>query len=253
MQTQVGLFEKIDGNDFVVASKGKPGFALHCLYKKLDPAKYYVTLSLSLSAGYVHLGNNTICGRVEVCTAKDHEILAQTNLYVARLQNRQHVQLSFELAAPAEVEFRVYTNGMVPLLIGCDPIVKVFPDGMSDFTPIFDAGTEIHDDFYLRNARPFRDFFELGIDVGLEASKAVVRFGDFSVFMKRDEQFQIVHEVFVHLDYNFLFNRDSMFIDVGMNCGFTALYAAQFGHVKEVHGFEPFHIPFNDAVENFSL
>ena len=71
--------------------------------------------------------------------------------------------------------------------------------------------------------------------------------------MKRDEQFQIVHEVFVHLDDNFLLNRDSTFIDVGMNCGFTSLYAAQFGHVKEVHGFEPFHIPFNDALDNFSL
>ena len=38
-----------------------------------------------------------------------------------------------------------------------------------------------------------------------------------------------------------------------MNCGLTSLYAAQLGHVKEVHAFEPFQGPFRDAVENFSL
>jgi FkbM family methyltransferase len=67
------------------------------------------------------------------------------------------------------------------------------------------------------------------------------------------EDFQLIGEIFFINEYNFLSNRRKMIVDVGMNVGLTSLFFSKMPNVEEVHSFEPFQLPFQRALKNFSL
>lgn len=64
----------------------------------------------------------------------------------------------------------------------------------------------------------------------------------------------ILAEVFISNNYNIhLLEKDSVFIDVGMNVGIASLYFARYEWVSKVYGFEPFPDTYQQAVDNFTL
>jgi len=138
-------------------------------------------------------------------------------------------------------------------MLDCQRPVKKIAAGAKLFTPMIDEESQVSSQFFVENTTNFRDIFERGGEVYIQDSKPIVKFNEICFFIKRKEQFQLVREIFLNHEYNFQSSRDAIFIDIGMNCGFTSLYAANLGHVKEVHGFEPFDTPFGDALENFKL
>jgi FkbM family methyltransferase len=69
-----------------------------------------------------------------------------------------------------------------------------------------------------------------------------------------DFQPYVLFELIKTPDYEFFSNdKDSIFIDIGMNAGFVSLKFAQYEKIKEVHSFEPFKETFDGAIENFKL
>lgn len=86
----------------------------------------------------------------------------------------------------------------------------------------------------------------------LKDARIQLFFGDISIKVRSEDEFNNVCEVFVKQTYSFFINnrKKNIVIDVGMNIGDTALYFAQMEHVEKVYGFEPFADTFLRAKEN---
>ncbi len=252
VHSQHGRLENINGKDYIFTEKGQAGFCLYGPYEILQPGKYYVEQKLSLTENIDVESGGSICGEFDICTDKGKKVLSKTNIYIARINKKPNIQLAFQLSNPAEVEYRVYTYGKTSFIVDCERTIKTLPES-DNFTPIFNIGTDVSDEFFRQHQGQFRHIFELGADIGFQEQTPIIEFQDVSLFIKREEHFQIAYDVFVRHVYNFSSNRDMVFFDVGMNCGFTSLYAARMNHVREVHAFEPFAIPFKDAHDNFRL
>jgi FkbM family methyltransferase len=67
------------------------------------------------------------------------------------------------------------------------------------------------------------------------------------------EEIFIIYEVFFQGSYNYLFDRPSIVIDIGMNVGFASLFFAARKEVLKVFGFEPFLPTFQNASNNLKL
>jgi len=67
------------------------------------------------------------------------------------------------------------------------------------------------------------------------------------------EAIYITKEVFLDEDYAFLFNRDSILIDIGLNRGLASLYFSTFSNIKHIYAYEPFAPTFELARKNLSL
>ena len=64
----------------------------------------------------------------------------------------------------------------------------------------------------------------------------------------------ILTEIFISNNYNIhLPEKDSVFIDVGMNVGIASLYFARYEWISKVYGFEPFPDTYQQAIDNFAL
>lgn len=77
-------------------------------------------------------------------------------------------------------------------------------------------------------------------------------FGNISIKVSSEDEFNNVCEVFVKQTYAFFINnqKKNIIFDVGMNVGDTALYFSQLDHVEKVYGFEPFVETFLAAKDN---
>jgi len=67
------------------------------------------------------------------------------------------------------------------------------------------------------------------------------------------EEILILHEIFVQGIYNLNLNNDFLFIDIGMNVGFTSIYFSSKDYCKRVIAFEPFENTIESAKHNISL
>lgn len=63
----------------------------------------------------------------------------------------------------------------------------------------------------------------------------------------------ILYEIYVTNDYMFFDDKDTIFIDIGMNVASTTLYFACKPNVKNVYSFEPFPFTYTQATENINL
>jgi FkbM family methyltransferase len=62
-----------------------------------------------------------------------------------------------------------------------------------------------------------------------------------------------VHELFVINAYNFLFQKPTCVIDIGMNVALASLLFATKPFVEEIHAFEPFDATYNRGIANIKL
>ena len=68
------------------------------------------------------------------------------------------------------------------------------------------------------------------------------------------EDFYIVHELIWKGEYNVVNKSEStIFIDIGMNVGFTSLFFSNKNDVEKVYAFEPFKETIDQALKNFEL
>ncbi|MCL2144468.1 MAG: FkbM family methyltransferase [Endomicrobia bacterium] len=72
-------------------------------------------------------------------------------------------------------------------------------------------------------------------------------------FYNSYQAFYILWEIFVRGDYNIINNKDSIFIDIGMNEAFVTLYYSKKTNIKKVYSFEPFNPTYKSALKNIDL
>lgn len=80
----------------------------------------------------------------------------------------------------------------------------------------------------------------------------LVRFGEASIKVKSNDEFNNMYEVYNSQIYNYFLNngKRDIVLDVGMNIGDATLYFALKENVERVYGYEPFRETFLDAEEN---
>ncbi len=172
IQTEVGAIINRQGKELVVCPVNKNGFALFGPYLKLPAGRYTVTFNVSANSECIY--DLHVCGRADVAIERGARIVAQTALYMPRIQINSEINLFFELAAPAEVEFRVYTTGKIPLVVDPSPILMKAVDKKAYFCPIFPLDQQPKHEFMIRNFGDFRFLYENGAEVSEDEFVCVV-------------------------------------------------------------------------------
>lgn len=81
----------------------------------------------------------------------------------------------------------------------------------------------------------------------------LVSFLDYKIYIESLEEFNILNEIFVNHDYNFLTNDKSVIIDIGTNIGITSLFFSAQNYVKEIYAYEPIIDTYKQAEFNFQM
>lgn len=85
---------------------------------------------------------------------------------------------------------------------------------------------------------------EFGILVTLDGLK---------FYVETKEEFLIICEVYIDKDYNFLYPKECVLIDIGCNIGLATLFFSSNMKVKQVYSFEPVTETYDLAKRNFVL
>ena len=67
------------------------------------------------------------------------------------------------------------------------------------------------------------------------------------------EDFYILCEIYLQGVYNFSSPKGVVYVDIGMNVGFSSLYFARKENCRAVYSYEPFLQTYNQAIRNFSI
>jgi len=84
------------------------------------------------------------------------------------------------------------------------------------------------------------DLFNLGFKGVATDTNLIVSYESINFNIENVEEINILHEIYLGGDYNLITNKEFVFLDIGMNVGFTSLYFANNKNCIQVHGFEPF-------------
>ena len=71
--------------------------------------------------------------------------------------------------------------------------------------------------------------------------------------IKTREEFFILNEVYVSLDYEFFTNKEVIVFDIGANVGLSTLFFSKKENVKQIYSFEPVEETYAQAKKNFQL
>ncbi|TAJ89751.1 MAG: FkbM family methyltransferase [Reyranella sp.] len=235
--------------DAFQAKAGKQGFLIFGPYVSVEAGRYMATFRVSVNHSARPI-LPTVCGWVDV--AVGGQTIAQTMLYDTRLIASPFVTLPFELSETAtNVEFRVITSGRLPL-IARFPTFEPIGAEEARYHPAFPLRVEPKSPFILEHLPSFRELHEEGANLDEDAVGPYVGFGPLRFGITSTDDFQLIREILLNNEYNFITGRKSIFIDIGMNAGLTSIQAAYKPNVTAVHGFEPFEAPYKKALMNIA-
>jgi len=117
-----------------------------------------------------------------------------------------------------------------------------------------DIETNSHD-FLLRNYKLLKDLLLLTLaKITIEKDgKVLLIIQGLNFEIQTSEDILILHEIFIQGIYNIQTSENFIFIDIGMNVGFTSLFFAAKDQVEKIYSFEPFIPTFYQGLKNFDL
>jgi len=109
-------------------------------------------------------------------------------------------------------------------------------------------------DFFLR-AMPYAKALKksVGATFHILSDEMYVELQGIKINVQTWEEFYILNEIFIEGVYNVCLTRPTIFIDIGMNTGFSSLFLAQKPNVLAVLGYEPIKKTFEQAMYNLTL
>jgi FkbM family methyltransferase len=239
----------VGGKAFVQTKSNKPGFAVVGPFNPYKPGTYSVAFRIVPDGDPVE--GDGFCGWADIVSAAPKTVLEKTNLFADRLRrDNGQVLLTFTLPRAARVRFRVYSEGALPMKIGPDPVVSSI--STNGYSPILHPSVQVNNALFTKYFPRFRVMHENGIDIAI-GERIVATCRGMSFYICSPDACQLAQGILYGNMYNFLSNRKALVVDVGMNIGLTALYLARDPGIAEVHGFEPFRVPFDRAIDNFAL
>ena len=229
--------------------KTKPGASGHAVFSppiSLAPGKYSAAF-LIRTAGKTKIEAPQLVAQADIVSDAG-VVLAKSLVFDSQINNSGIFTLNFEIENQAEnVHTRVFVNGCVPLLIGDNPSVGEFRDAAMASQP------DSLPDILKTNPDQILSLFATGGNVSIVKNEVVGTAAEVNFYVKTQDDFNFVGEIFIINTYNILPPMPTCLIDIGMNIGFTSLFLARHDDIVEVHGYEPFKSTFDRAVANISL
>lgn len=244
----IGQVDKAQGNERVSVKKGQAGWVLYGPYVTLSPGRYVVEFHIEADASA--LSEEIYCN-IDVAAGFGVRQLVQRRLTGADLlQSDKGVSLQFDVQTEDVFEFRVASTGVGAFAAHAHrPLKRIDRQGqMSDVTL-----PEMGNQFFNTHISQFKFFEKNGFTFEVTAQEVIAEFSGTRFHVNNAEDFQVLSEIFIHNEYNFITGRDKLVIDIGMNAGLASLFLARDPSVREIHAFEPFSLPHARALKNFAL
>jgi FkbM family methyltransferase len=247
--SEIGQLEKIHGDERVSAKKGEAGWVLYGPYAILSPGRYAVEFEIE---GDPSTPPQAVCCSIDVATEFGTRLLAQKELTEADLRRSgKRVALEFDVDKEDVFEFRIASTGIGALAARAyRPLKRVDRQSGRMLDIIL---PEMANPLFLAHLDEFNFFEKNGFTFEVTAQKVIAEFSGTRFHVNNAEDFQVLSEIFIHNEYNFITGRDKLVIDIGMNAGLASLFLARVPSVREVHAFEPFSLPYARALKNFAL
>ncbi len=223
-------------------------------YENFTPGQYSIAFKAHIpAADRDAVLNSEICCIADIVGDLGCSILARRYVPASLLkEDGASILVDFSLNETKNLEFRLYSQGIAPLIVDSDRVVTAAGND-SRFSPILQSDQDPHDELFERYFRNFLDLHNKGAKITPTADGTTITFLDVSMKVRNFEDFQIIWEIIQSNLYNFNVTGDVCVIDIGMNVGLASLYFAGMPNVKRVYSFEPFEAPFRRALENFAL
>lgn len=244
----IGQVDKAQGNERVSVKKGQAGWVLYGPYVTLSPGRYVV--EFHIDADSTEASEEIYCD-IDVTAGFGARQLVQKRLTCADLlQSNRGVTLQFDVQSEDVFEFRVASTGVGAFAVHAHrPLKRIDRQGqMSDVIL-----PEMANQFFNTHISQFKFFEKNGFSFEVTAQEVIAEFSGTRFHINNVEDFQVLSEIFIYNEYNFITGRDKIVIDIGMNAGLASLFLARDPSVQEIHAFEPFSLPHARALKNFAL
>jgi FkbM family methyltransferase len=254
----VGQKVDLEGATCIQTEVGLSGHAVYGPYRTFAPGSYAVEFVLHAVEGQ-SFENDFICSTIDVVGDSGNETFARIDINLSRLKDGQAlIGVPFQIKKDTILEFRVYSHGNVSLLIEEYRRVVEIEGDAADYASVLGKGRfpdirNERNEFFLANRQEFRRLYEEGITFRIKNDYVLINVNGVWLQGREYDDIRFVDEIFFRNTYNFISNKPSCVIDVGMNVGLASLFFANKIFAQEIHSFEPFKETFDRALGNFEL
>ncbi|MEZ2222879.1 FkbM family methyltransferase [Rhizobium sp. RCC_161_2] len=247
--SKIGQVVNKQGDERVSVKKGQAGWVLYGPYVTLSPGRYVVEFPIEADPA---VPAEEVCCNIDVVAGFGARPLAQKQLTGADLlRPDKGVALQFDTDAEDVFEFRVVSTGAGAFTASVHRPLKRIDLQSGQVLEI--ALPEMTNPFYKTHIDKFKYFEKNGFSFQVTAQDIIADFSGTRFHVYNAEDLQVLSEIFIHNEYNFITGRDKIVVDIGMNAGLASLFMAKDPTVREVHAFEPFSLPHARALKNFAL
>lgn len=249
--SQIGQFAKVQGDERISVKEGQAGWVLYGPYATLSPGHYVVEFRIEADPS---LPAHLVCCDIDVTAGFGARRLAHKRLTAADLlQPGKPIPLQFEVDAEDVFEFRIDSTGAGAFTANAHRPLKRIDAQSGAISDVALPETNLAHPLFRDHIAEFKFLEKNGFTFDVAEEAIVADFSGTRFHVNNTEDLQVLNEIFVYNEYNFISGRDKIVIDIGMNAGLASLFMAREPTVREVYAFEPFSLPHARAAKNFAL
>ncbi|WP_454849962.1 FkbM family methyltransferase [Rhizobium binxianense] len=248
--SKIGQVAKVHGNERIFVKAGQPGWVLYGPYVTLSPGRYFVEFDIEADPA---AASEHVCCKIDVTAGFGTQRVAEKHLSSADLQSGNSIPLQFDVKAEDVFEFRVESTGKAAFSASANRPVKRIDRQSGKVSEVVFPETAVTNSFFNTHLPRFKFLERNGFTFQVTEKDIIADFSGTLFHVRNPEDFQVLSEIFINNEYNFISGRDKVVIDIGMNAGLASLFMAKDPTVREVHAFEPFSVPRARALKNFAL
>ncbi|NLR99027.1 FkbM family methyltransferase [Rhizobium sp. P38BS-XIX] len=249
LYSETGQVVNEHGGRRVSVRKGQAGWVLYGPYVTLSPGRYSVEFPIDADPA---VPAEEVCCDIDVVAGFGTRLLTQKRLTGADLlRSGKSIALQFDTDAEDVFEFRIASTGAGAFIADVNRPLKRIDLQSGQISDV--NVPETTNEFFKTHVAEFKHFEKNGFTFEATASDIIADFSGTRFHVYNVEDLQVVSEIFVNNEYNFISGRDKIIVDIGMNVGLASLFMARDPTVREVHAFEPFSLPHARALKNFAL
>lgn len=248
--SKIGQVAKVQGNERVFVKSGQRGWVLYGPYVTLSPGRYFVEFDIEADPA---ASSERICCKIDVTAGFGTQRVAEKHLSGADLQSGRSIPLQFDVKAEDVFEFRIESTGNAAFSASINRPVKRIDRQSGQISEVVFPEAAVANPFFDTHLPRFKFLERNGFTFQVTEEDIIADFSGTLFYVRNPEDLQVLSEIFVNNEYNFISGRDKIVVDIGMNAGLASLFMAKDPTVREVHAFEPFSLPHARALKNFAL
>lgn len=228
----------------------------------------YISLPKGIYCATFHFYNTKnihdhIIGTIEVVSGPNGNTKhADMLVYLSDIKYNKNKNIIFHLNHDTNnIEFRLHTYSGEPIeispnidLISTDEKIIFEEFDSSDLSNFIINNFDILLDIKRKSGCTF-SIYNKKLIVNTFYNSEMKNFSrkQFKLYVENNNDIQVLYELLCVQEYNCIYPRDCIALDIGMNAGYTSLFLASMDNIKKVYSFEPFGPTYARAMENFKI